>query len=157
MTVEQAFYSEESKAWALALSGPLSELGRVSTGTEVVAGIRRWKVSALTHSTLPGTVGVVVDGQFEVTMGLKVRIASDPMSDEEFFIATRVLTRVVQGVMAVDLDGYLVKCDELSKALLAGELGRFPLEQFVAALRASTPILPKPEQLRALADKFDHR
>lgn len=107
--VAELIFVEQDGAWATSLRPATSDQPKLTIGTVLVAGMRRWTVSAI-YDAPKGFVGARLDGRARLTTGLIVRPTNEAVGDHEYQAAAVLLVRLARAFRAVDLEGVIARC-----------------------------------------------
>ena len=113
--VEEMFFVETQKAWAVALR-PATPDCRLVAGDALVAGMRRWEVTEI-HSAPVGLIGARLDGPSRITRQLIMRRVGDPIGDVEFKVWAILLVRLSRAMRTIDVDGILRRLEHQGETL----------------------------------------
>lgn len=94
---------EDVLGWAVSLLPDIEGRAPLEPGVELVSGIRRWKVTAVSPFK-SGRVGAKLEGNHPLTRGLILRPAEEPVGELEYKACAILLVRLARAFRSVDIE-----------------------------------------------------
>jgi len=141
---------QDGSVMALLRSETPGEAQKVKDGVTLMCGARAFRPTKVFAATDTGRrVSVAFEPSTQLAVRMKFRVAGEPMDDEEFAHATKLLAMVGQSMRTVDAAAFLERLLSMPGSSGAGTLARI-----AAVLMAAQESLPPSDDVDDLAARL---